>query len=292
MPQKVSDSISNLNDQIANVAKILGRSPQRKAVFESIYNGKKKIKDKTEISMATRLPEKRVVEEGKKLTSNDIVEQTKVNGKTAYKKIDFIAHHKTKIIKLSNNPSRLKKFPTKINPISKSEGINVIKIPLPSKSYKIKLLTIDDIDDFKKARKITSNKNYTPLYEKEFKELIKKIIKEKGQFTDWGGENNDLYTTKIKVNNKRLLTVFAFKGKGKKGILKPSMMGKNGDQILRLFQSEADLFVLQYWAQVDQSVFDTMALFATAKSAMTNRNVYYCIIDGDDSTRIIEAYTQ
>jgi hypothetical protein len=51
----VSDKISNLQDHIANAAKILGSSNDRKKVFNAIYRGKKTFKTKREIANATGL---------------------------------------------------------------------------------------------------------------------------------------------------------------------------------------------------------------------------------------------
>ena len=68
-------------------------------------------------------------------------------------------------------------------------------------------------------------------------------------------------------------------------------MGKNGDQIQRLFQSEAQVFLLQYWAQVDESVSTAMYAYAVARSiSHGGETVYYGIIDGTDSARLIAAY--
>jgi len=83
---------------------------------------------------------------------------------------------------------------------------------------------------------------------------------------------------------------FAFKGKGKKGVLKPKDFGKNGDQISRLFQMDAQVFVLQYWGQLDQSVYELMRSLAVARSALNQQRVDFGVVDGDDTQRLISAY--
>lgn len=286
--QHVSDSISNLNDQIANVAKILGRSEQRRLVFTAIYAGKKKIKTKSEIARSTKLSEMRVLQEAGKLVGNHIVELIKVKGETTYKKIAPFTINYKKILALDKK--KLARFPTKINP--QVGGIKPqIIIKYPKNLIDVKMVSIDDIDTFSKIKKIPQKGFMAPVDEKEFKNSIKKIIGEAGEFTDWGGEKNDLFTTKIKLKNKRIAAVFAFKGKGKKGILKPNMMGKNGDQISRLFQTLADIYILQYWNQIDQSVYELMHSLAISVSAIHRTKVYYCIIDGQDTARLVEAYS-
>jgi hypothetical protein len=68
------------------------------------------------------------------------------------------------------------------------------------------------------------------------------------------------------------------------------MMGKNGDQIPRLYQSVADIYVLQYWDQVDQSVYELMNNLAVSVSAIQQRKIFYCIVDGNDTSRLIDSY--
>lgn len=49
----VTDTLSNINDQMANAARLIGRSKDRQKVFEAIYRGKKQIK--TTNTLANRL---------------------------------------------------------------------------------------------------------------------------------------------------------------------------------------------------------------------------------------------
>lgn len=287
--QHVSDSISNLNDQLANVAKILGRSKHRRLVFQTIYAGKKKIKTKSEIARATNLSEIRVLQEAGILVGNNIVELTKVKGQTAYKKISpFIVNYK-KILSLTKE--KLAKFPTKINPGGGANKTQIVITKYPRSIVDVKMLTVDEIDTFSKIKKVPTRGFITPVDEKKFKKAIQSVIGETGIFTDWGGEKNDLFTTKVFFRKKRMSAVFAFKGKGEKGILKPGKMGKNGDQISRLFQTVADIYILQYWNQIDQSVYELMHSLAISVSALNRKKVYYCVIDGQDTARIVEAYS-
>jgi hypothetical protein len=89
---------------------------------------------------------------------------------------------------------------------------------------------------------------------------------------------------------KRVAAAFAFKGPGMKGVLVPGKLGKNGDQIQRLFVEDADLFIVQYVGQIASTVAQQMAVFAQAKSLSTGRKIYYGTIDGTDSARLIAAY--
>jgi len=69
-------------------------------------------------------------------------------------------------------------------------------------------------------------------------------------------------------------------------------MGKNGDQIQRLFKSAASIFFVQYWGQIAESVTEQMQEFARAKSAIEGDPILFGVIDGDDSNRLIKAYAK
>ena len=240
---------------------------------------------------STGLTKKRVLECGKKLATQDIVEQVKVNGLTAYKKIDFFQQHRDKIIRLATNPEEREKLPTKRRPEIKY-GKENIKISLPKQKIKAIKITIDDIASFKKVKKIRDkNLGYTNISEKKFKKGIAKILGERGEFKDWGGENNDLFSTRLYIKNTRKTAAFAFKGPGTKGKLTPGKMGKNGDQIQRLAKCiPADVLIVQYWAQINDSVIEQLGNSAKIKSYMEDKTIWYGIIDGEDSTKLIRAY--
>jgi hypothetical protein len=288
MTISVSDARSNPNDQISHAATVIGRSGHRAAVFRAVYFGKKKIKTVSEIAQDTGLPSKRVLEEGKKLSSNGIVQQTKHKGETAYSKDVFYGAQKGKILSLVEDPKKLKNYPTKTRPRSIGNGIEVIR--LKSQSFQVSQITVDDIDSFSKVNKVAPEIKPVAMLEKRFKEGVMRVLGEKGNFQDWGGEKNDLCTTRFRFQGKRRAVAFAFKGKGLKKKLTPALMGKNGDQIQRLFQTPAEIFLLQYWLQIEDSVLEQMQMAAKVRSYSDGRRIYYGVIDGQDSARLITAY--
>jgi hypothetical protein len=291
MVQNVSDVRSSPNDQIAHAAKVIGKSKHRNAVFKAIYRGKKRIKTVAEIRKATGLRRMRVLQEGGKLFKNLLVGQLKKDGDTAYQKDSFYDAQKNKILALAHNAKKLATFPTRVTPRFIASNIPLVQIRMPQKLIRTHLITIDDIDSFSKVRKHPGmNGKPTPMLEAKFKEGIKRILHEKGRFKDWGGERSDLLTTRLWLKGKRRATAFALKGKGLRRKLTPALMGKNGDQIQRLFSSPAQVFLVQYWDQIDESVLEQMGAFAKAKSAVEGKEIWYGIIDGNDSNRIIKAY--
>ena len=182
----------------------------------------------------------------------------------------------------------MEKIHTKSNPKINLNNLQ-LKIKLPSKSFlpKTQYLSIEEMEQFKKIRKIkdSGERNY---YEKDVKNKFKKIINEKRKFSDWGGEKNDLFSTMARINKKRTPIALAFKGKGTRGILVPKKMGKNGDQIQRLFQSPAEVFFIQYIGQIDQSVLEQMEAFAQITSLYKNKKIYYGLINGEDTNKIMQ----
>jgi hypothetical protein len=115
------------------------------------------------------------------------------------------------------------------------------------------------------------------------------VIGETYDFKDWGGEKNDLYTNKLLFRGKRYHAAFALKGKATAGPLTPKKMGKNGDQLGRLFTSEAQVFFVVYHSKIDESVVQQMSAYAVAR-ALSGARIYYGLIDGNDLARLIAAY--
>ena len=113
MVNAVSDTGSNTEENIVRAVTALGRSKPRLAVFEAIYFHKKTVKTVEEIAEATGLSRKAVLTHGKHLVGSELAIQLKVDGKTAYKTIQFYQHHKQKILRYVADPSKLEKVATK-----------------------------------------------------------------------------------------------------------------------------------------------------------------------------------
>jgi len=289
VPLNVSDARSNPADQIAHAVEVLGRAKQRIAVFKAIYFGKKRVKTVNEIATATGLDRVRVLQEGKRLADNQIVKQIGAVGMTAYEKDRFYSAKREKILRLVQDPVAFASFPTKARPRPELPKEVIIRIPRPR--IQVRYITIDNIDSFSRVRKVRIDPgDYTPIPETRFKKGIAKILGESGRFRDWGGERNDMYTNRVRISGRRYPAAFAFKGPGTRGTLTPGKMGKNGDQIQRLFKTTGSVFVVQYWGQVAESVAEQMEGFAKAKSAIEGVIVFFGLIDGDDSNRLLHAY--
>jgi len=235
----------------------------------------------------TKYGQVEVLQLGGKLADQQLVHKTKVGKATAYEKDRFFATNRQKILRYAINPTSLKHLPTKFSPRVPAAG--PLRVTIRGIRVRITEITVDDIDQFAAVKKIKSASERV-ISESAFKRGIQRILREGGKFQDWGGEPNDLFTTKVRLKGKRVATAFAFKGPGTSGVLTPAKLGKNGDQIQRLFLSPADIFIIQYHGQIGQAVVEQMKAFATINSVREGKHVWYGTIDGDDTRRVLAAY--
>ncbi|GIK81271.1 MAG: hypothetical protein BroJett024_23760 [Alphaproteobacteria bacterium] len=297
----VSDTSSNRRDQIANFAEILLNSPARQRVFKAVYRGKKGTKTIGEIATATGYSPKRVAEiahplaRGEKLFEQD---RERYDGKitTVYKKIPFVTRNKQQILSKARDRCTLSSYHTKTNPkinlnlrIGKGQKVSV-KVPFRVRS---KFIRIEDVKEFSRAKSLRSTGELNPsrLSEAKTKAGILRLLGETKTPKDWGGENNDIFTDRVTLFGKRRRAAFALKGPAKTGALVPGKMGKNGDQIQRLFDTPASVFIVQYEGEVKESIYKLMEELAKAR-AITGGEIFWCVIDGDATKRLRKAYAR
>ena len=121
--------------------------------------------------------------------------------------------------------------------------------------------------------------------EKEVKHAFADLIGESYIPKDWGGERSDLYTSRVFARGQQVSAAWLFKGPGHPRAMDVKALGKNGDQIDRLFTEPAELLVLQHCHQIMPSVVSMMAAYAhDARHPRT-----YMIIDGSDTGRILRS---
>lgn len=289
----VSDNASHRREQIANLTELLTNAPTRQALVTAVYFGKTRAKSVRKLAAKLGITPKRVTEIGKPLVNHAFLQEKIVeNGRrtTAYTKLDNRQRDVKEALKLANNKKRREQYHTKSNPTIRIVGHTVtIRAPL---APKVQSLTVDDVKEFRKVKmvkNVPAELSPVRLPEAAMKKGIVKLLGEKLDPKDWGGELNDVFTTRATINGKRRRAAFALKGPAKKGPLVPKMMGANGDQVQRLFSSPAQVFFVQYEGEIKESILDLMARLATAK-ALTEREVYYGVIDFTDTYRLRLAY--
>ena len=164
------------------------------------------------------------------------------------------------------------------------------------KDYSVEMaeeLFVEQIDSFVKAGDINAREVRLllplDLTEDHVQTAFEEIIGENFHQRDWGGETNDLFTSHIRVGGKRLRAAFLMKGRGTRGKLTISKCGKNGDQIVRLMEAPAGLYIIQHVDEIDERVISDLE----GKVRLRNRTgdrCHMCIIDGTDTARIMKAY--
>ena len=154
-------------------------------------------------------------------------------------------------------------------------------------------LFIDETTSFEKVTKVKplDIKSLLPVNksENDIQIAFEDIIGENFHQVDWGGEINDIFTSFFLVDNKRMPAAFLLKGNGFKGKLTIKMLGKSGDQLLRLMRSNANIYIIQHVDEISHEIREDIAQKIKLKR-FQGELVYYCIIDGTDTARILKAY--
>jgi hypothetical protein len=163
-----------------------------------------------------------------------------------------------------------------------------VKVP-----FRVEAAYLDpgDIDQFKKMRRQSPTPAPRParLSEARTKKGIIKLLGDTRVPKYWGGETTDIFTTGMSIGGKKRRAAFALKGPAKTGPLVPAKMGKNGDQLQRLFDAPADVFVVQYEGEIKESIHRLMQELARAR-AISHGRTSWCVIDGDNTRRLRKAY--
>lgn len=107
---------------------------------------------------------------------------------------------------------------------------------------------------------------------------------------DWGGEINDLYTANVVINGARRAAAFLLKGSGlRRRELRIADCGENGDQIVRLFHSPAELFVVQFVGIISEMVIADIE--SKIRECRANgKESCFLMMDGQDTARVLHAY--
>jgi hypothetical protein len=186
---------------------------------------------------------------------------------------------------------RIEEFVRMLDEIRLRELGRYTDLPLTARLY------VEDIDSFSKVRDINPSmvahslsNGRLELSEEHVQVALEQILEVAFHRRDWGGETNDLYTANVVVNGRRTATAFALKGKGcKASELTIADCGKNGDQLLRLLDSPAKLFIVQYVGPVSDAVVKDIEGKVEHRRTL-GRPGWFCVIDGQDTARLLKAY--
>jgi hypothetical protein len=124
--------------------------------------------------------------------------------------------------------------------------------------------------------------------EDEVKRLIAKLLGEPVVPKDWGGEESDIFSSNLRIAGTPRTGAFLLKGPAKFHMMTMADCGKNGDQIYRLFNIPADVYVIQHCHEIGAAVRKTMEAFALQRSF--TKPCQIIIVDGNDTARLLRAY--
>jgi hypothetical protein len=152
-------------------------------------------------------------------------------------------------------------------------------------------LPVQEIDQFKRVNfkwrptpEQFDNLRHVP--EAVVKSLFSKLLGEALVQKDWGGEECDIFSSNLSVDGTRCTAAFLLKGPAAFHEMRMADCGKNGDQIYRLFNTPAELFVVQHCHRISTAVRKTVEAFALSNSS---RKCRYTLIDGYDTARILRS---
>lgn len=123
--------------------------------------------------------------------------------------------------------------------------------------------------------------------EQKVKELICRLLGEATVPKDWGGEECDLFSSNLSIAGERASAAFLLKGPARFHEMTLSDCGKNGDQIYRLFNTPADIYVVQHCHKISPAVRKTVEAYALSEYSRRRR---FCLIDGYDTARILHRH--
>lgn len=124
--------------------------------------------------------------------------------------------------------------------------------------------------------------------ERTIKDLIGRLLGEVEVPRDWGGEESDLFSANLKVDGLRRTGAFLLKGPAAFHPMTMADCGKNGDQIYRLFNIPAQVYVIQHCNYIGAAVRKTVEAFALGRSFTSPCS--YVIMDGASTARLLRAH--
>ncbi|MCO5099094.1 MAG: hypothetical protein M9884_16755 [Rhodocyclaceae bacterium] len=126
--------------------------------------------------------------------------------------------------------------------------------------------------------------------ESKVKGLICDLLGEHEIPSDWGGEESDLFSAQLLVDGTRKTGAFLLKGPAKFHSMTPHDLGKNGDQLYRLFNIPANIYIVQHCHNIGPAVRKTIEAFALHRSFTAPCR--YVIMDGLTTARLLRAHGQ
>lgn len=134
----------------------------------------------------------------------------------------------------------------------------------------------------------TEFKRMTMVSEQVVKDLICRLLGEYSVPSDWGGEESDVLSANLLVASHRNTGAFLLKGPARFHPMKPTDLGKNGDQLYRLFNIPAQIYVVQHCHAIGAAVRKQTEAFALARSFVSPCRIVF--MDGFTTARLLRTH--
>ncbi len=147
---------------------------------------------------------------------------------------------------------------------------------------------VEDFDEFSRVSTVPTPRDpdrMRGISEAAFKTCLAELLGDSAE-RDWGGEQCDYYSAHLHLKGRRVTAAFVLKGPANFRPMTLNHLGKNNDQIVRLAAAAAQVLVVQHSHDITSPVRETLRAFAVQPS----RPRRYCLIDGRDSLRLLDAY--
>ena len=289
--QHVTEFSASSEETIHKIAEELAGSDRKLKIFKAVYSGGNKPKNAAALATLTGLTETVVLQLATPMAHQQYFETLKHEGRVSFRKYHHINANKDKIMRLAQNPKQLEKHAT----TRTARQTVLVQVDARKRTeISVREIFIDDVEEFHDVLDLKPSKlpALVParLPEKIFKYGIASVLGNQGKFQDWGGEKNDLYSTHVTIGGRRISTAFALKGPATAPPLTIAKLGKNGDQIPRLFSTTAEAFFVQFEGTIEEAVKADMLAHAVKKSHETGKEILYGLIALEDSHRLRARY--
>jgi hypothetical protein len=158
-------------------------------------------------------------------------------------------------------------------------------------------LYVENIDNFSRVRDVKPSMvahllidGCLNVAENIVKTALEEILQVPHHRKDSCVELDDIYTANVTVRGRLLATAFMLKGPGigtKEMDIKHC--GSKGNQLVRLFDAPAELFVIQFIGRIAETVVKDVEGKVTARRAQ-GKPAQFLIMEGQDTARVLHAY--
>ena len=124
-----TDVRSHGDAQILHAIEVIGRSEDRRQVFQEIYRGKSNGKTAEQIDSKIKIGVVRVLQEALILYKAKIIREKKINGRLTYIKDEFFSLHKERILRQITNDLVRGKVQSKIMPTFQTPAYGLPSVP-------------------------------------------------------------------------------------------------------------------------------------------------------------------